>query len=153
MGRRDILSVYDPAASDSDSFVNQIGTLNGNPVACAAGLATLAELRKPGAYDRLHETGSKIRTAIVDICNRNGIPVYLAGEDAIFDIYFTNQPVLNYRDTLTADTQMMGRFNGGLLELGILKGHQKFYPSTVHTNEDVDNTIKAFEEVVPTLRS
>jgi glutamate-1-semialdehyde 2,1-aminomutase len=152
MGRRDILSVYDPAASDSDSFVNQIGTLNGNPVACAAGLATLAELRKPGAYDRLHETGSKIRTAIVDVCNRNGIPVYLAGEDAIFDIYFTSQPVLNYRDTLTADTQMMGLFNGGLLERGILKGGQKFYPSMVHTEEDVEKTIQAFEEVIPTLK-
>ena len=152
MGRRDILSVYDPAASDSDSFVNQIGTLNGNPVACAAGLATLAELRKPGAYDRLHETGSKIRTAIVDVCNRNGIPVYLAGEDAIFDIYFTSQPVLNYRDTLTADTQMMGLFNGGLLERGILKGGQKFYPSIVHTEEDVEKTIQAFEEVIPTLK-
>ena len=152
MGRRDILSVYDPAASDTDSFVNQIGTLNGNPVACAAGLATLAELRKPGAYDRLHETGSKIRTAIVDVCNRNGIPVYLAGEDAIFDIYFTSQPVLNYRDTLTADTQMMGLFNGGLLERGILKGGQKFYPSIVHTEEDVEKTIQAFEEVIPTLK-
>jgi len=152
MGRQDILSVYDPAVSDSDSFVNQIGTLNGNPVACAAGLATLAELRKPGAYDRLHETGSKIRHALVDACNRSGIPVYLAGEDAIFDIYFTSQPVLNYRDTLTADTQMMGRFNGGLLERGILKGGQKFYPSTVHTNEDVEKTIQAFEEVIPGLR-
>jgi len=53
---------------------------------------------------------------------------------------------------LTADGQMMGHFNAGLLERGILKGTQKFYPSTVHTQEDVDKTIQAFQEVVPTLR-
>ena len=48
---------------------------------------------------------------------------------------------------------MMGRFNGGLLERGILKGGQKFYPSMVHTEEDVEKTIQAFEEVIPTLKS
>jgi glutamate-1-semialdehyde 2,1-aminomutase len=76
----------------------------------------------------------------------------MCGEDAIFDVYFTTNPVVNYRDTLTADGQMMGRFNAGLLERGILKGGQKFYPSTVHTVEDVDKTIQGFQEVVPTLR-
>ena len=152
MGRRDILSVYNPAASDADSFVNQIGTLNGNPIACAAGLATLAELRKPGIYEGLHETGSRLRQALVDSCAENDIPVRMCGEDAIFDVYFTTNPVVNYRDTLTADGQMMGRFNAGLLERGILKGGQKFYPSTVHTVEDVDKTIQGFQEVVPTLR-
>ena len=152
MGRRDILSVYNPAASDAESFVNQIGTLNGNPIACAAGLATLAELRKPGIYEGLHETGSRLRQALVDSCAENDIPVRMCGEDAIFDVYFTTNPVVNYRDTLTADGQMMGRFNAGLLERGILKGGQKFYPSTVHTVEDVDKTIQGFQEVVPTLR-
>ena len=152
LGRSDILSVYDRAAVGADTFVNQIGTLNGNPIACAAGLATLAELRKPGVYEGLHETGSRLRQALVDSCAQNGIPVRMCGEDAIFDVYFTGNPVVNYRDTLIADGQMMGRFNAGLLERGILKGSQKFYPSTVHTGEDVDKTINAFEEVVPTLR-
>jgi glutamate-1-semialdehyde aminotransferase len=47
---------------------------------------------------------------------------------------------------------MMARFNAGLLELGVLKGAQKFYPSLAHTEEDVERTIDAFERVVPTLR-
>ena len=93
-----------------------------------------------------------MRQALVDSCAENDIPVRMCGEDAIFDVYFTSHPVVNYRDTLTADGQMMGRFNAGLLERGILKGGQKFYPSTVHTEEDVDKTIQAFQEVVPTLR-
>ena len=46
----------------------------------------------------------------------------------------------------------MSRFNAGLLERGILKGNQKFYPSMVHTQEDVEKTIQAFEEDVPGLR-
>ena len=151
-GRSDILSVYDQDVAGSDSYINQIGTLNGNPIACAAGLATLAELRKEGAYERLRDTGSRLRRALVDICAQNGVEVQMCGEDAIFDVYFTGQPVASYRDGLSADGRMMARFNAGLLERGILKSGQKFYPSLVHTDEDVEKTISAFGEVIPTLQ-
>ncbi len=152
MGRSDILSVYDQATAEADTFVNQIGTLNGNPIACAAGLATLAELRKGGTYEKLRDTGARLRRALVDTCAEHGIPVNMCGEDAIFDVYFTDRPVINYRDGLSADSQMMARFNAGLLERGVLKGAPKFYPSVVHTDEDVDRTIAAFQEVIPGLK-
>ena len=152
MGRADILSVFDRGASGDDTYINQIGTLNGNPVACAAGLVTLAEMRKEGTYQRMHETGAAIRSALVDICKENGVPVQSCGEDAIFDVYFSEQPVANYRDTLAADAGMMNRFNTGLLERGVLKGGQKYYPSAVHTDEDIEKTIQAFREVVPLIR-
>ena len=151
LGRADILSVFDPAEADSETWINQIGTLNGNPIACAAGLATLAELRKPGTYDGLRATGKKVREALVDICSEHGVPVQMCGEDANFDVYFTDRPVANYRDGLAGDSQMMARLNAGLLERGVLKGTQKFYPSVVHTEADVQKTIDAFKEVVPTL--
>ena len=151
-GRADILSVYDRGASDDDTYVNQIGTLNGNPVACAAGLATLKVMREPGTYPKMHASGAAIRNTLVDICNENGIPVQSCGEDAIFDVYFSEQPVTNYRDTLAADSAMMTRFNTGLLERGILKGAQKYYPSAVHSDEDVSKTIEAMREVVPLIR-
>ena len=153
MGRSDILSVFDQEAAEADSYVNQIGTLNGNPIACAAGLATLAELRKEGAYQQLRATGSRLRQALNEICADNGIAVQNCGEDAIFDVFFTDRPVTNYREGLAGDAHMMGRFNAGLLERGILKGGQKFYPSVVHTEEDVEKTIAAFKEVVPSLRT
>ena len=152
VGRGDILSVYDPESAGADGYVNQIGTLNGNPIACAAGLATLAELRKEGVYERVRETGGKVRTALMDICAQNGIAVQMCGENAIFDLYFTDRPVTSYRDGLSADTGMMNRFNTGLLERGILKGGQKYYPSAVHTEEDVERTIQAIAEVVPGLK-
>ena len=154
MGRDDIMAVYDQSLVDSDDYVNQIGTLNGNPVACAAGLATLAELRKEGAYEQLRETGRRVREALVDICAENGLPVQSSGEDSIFDIYFSEKPVNNYRDGLAADGGMMARCNAGLLERGILKGWpQKYYPSLAHTDADVERTINAFREVAPTLNT
>ncbi|MCH8349528.1 MAG: aminotransferase class III-fold pyridoxal phosphate-dependent enzyme [Chloroflexi bacterium] len=152
LGRADILSVFDPAEADSETWINQMGTLNGNPIACAAGLATLAELRKPGTYEGLRATGKQVREALVDICSQHGVPVQMCGEDAIFDVYFTDRPVANYRDGLAGDSQMMARLNAGLLERGVLKGTQKFYPSVVHTEADVQKTIDAFKEVIPTLR-
>ena len=152
VGRADILSVYDPESAGSDGYVNQIGTLNGNPIACAAGLATLAELRKEGVYERVRETGARVRTALMDSCAQNGIAVQMCGEDAIFDVYFADRPVVNYRDGLSADSQMMGRLNTGMLERGILKGGQKYYPSAAHTAEDIERTVQAIAEVVPGLK-
>ncbi len=152
LGRADILAVFDRGISDDETYVNQIGTLNGNPVACAAGLATLAVMREEGTYDKIREAGAAIRSALVDICHENGVAVQNCGEDAIFDVYFSDQPVANYRDTLAADRDMMSRFNAGLLERGILKGPQKYYPSAVHAEEDIDKTIQAMREVVPLIR-
>ena len=151
-GRADILSVFDRSSSDIDTYVNQIGTLNGNPVACAAGLATLEVMREPTTYTKMHSAGAVIRNALVDICNQNGVPVQSCGENAIFDVYFSDRPVSNYRDTLYADGAMMTRFNTGLLERGILKGAQKYYPSAVHSDNDVEKTIQAMREVVPLIR-
>jgi glutamate-1-semialdehyde 2,1-aminomutase len=152
LGRSDIMSVFDQSVVEADTHVVQIGTLNGNPIACAAGLATLAELRKEGVYEGLRETGGKVRQALVEVCAQNGVAAQMCGEDAIFDVYFTDRSVFNYRDGLSGDAGMMTRFNAGLLERGVLKGGQKFYPSMVHTEEDVERTIEAFKEVVPTLK-
>ena len=152
MGREDLMSVYDQSVAATDDYVNQVGTLNGNPVACAAGLATLEELSKEGAYDRLRETGGRVRRALVDISAEHGIAAQSSGEDAIFDLYFTDKPVYNYRDGLAADTALLAQFNNGMLERGILKGWpQKFYPSLAHTDADVEQTINAFREVAATI--
>ena len=154
MGKSDIMSVYSQSEVAADDYVNQIGTLNGNPIACAAGLATLDQLKQPGAYDRLRETGKTIRESLVSICSDNGIPVQSSGDDTIFDIFFSESPVTNYREGLMADSQMMSKFNIELLRHGILKSWpQKFYPSLAHTDHDIEQTLQAFKEVVPSLKS
>ena len=153
LGRDEIMSVYDRSEVDSDTFVSQVGTLNGNPVACAAGLATLEVLRDdPDAYRRVHGSGAALRNAMTELCREHGIPVQSCGEDAVFDYCFTDRPVNNYRDILSGDSAVMARLNAGLLDHGVLKGGQKYYPSAVHTDEDVERTIDAYRQVVPTLR-
>ena len=153
LGSQEVMSVYDRGAVSSDNYVDQIGTLNGFPIACAAGLATLAELRKEGAYERLRETGGRIRGALSEACEEQGFAVQSVGEDAIFDIYFADHPVENFRDGLAADGVPLGRLNAGLLERGIIKSWpQKFYPSMAHTDEDIDRTIEAIREVAPTIK-
>ena len=154
MGKSDIMSVYNQSEVSSDDYVNQIGTLNGNPIACAAGLATLEQLKQPGAYERLRNTGKTIRESLVSICEENGIPVQSSGDDTIFDIFFSESPVTNYRQGLLADSQTMTKFNAELLRHGILKSWpQKFYPSLAHTDDDIAQTIHAFREVVPSLKT
>ena len=153
MGSAEVMSVYDRGAVASDSYVDQIGTLNGNPVACAAGLATLEVLRQDGVYERLHHVGGNIRSALADSCQEQGFTVQSVGEDGIFDIFFAEHSVRNYRDGLAADGEPLGKLNAGLLERGVLKSWpQKFYPSVVHTDEDIDRTVQAIREVAPTLR-
>ena len=152
-GREEIMSVFDKAVAGTDSYVPQIGTFNAHPVSCAAGLATLAELRKEGAYDRLHATGRRLRDALERMCREAEIPMQPAGEDPIFGFYFTDQPISDYRSTLTGDTAMMTRFNQILMEQGILKSWpDKFYPSLAHTTEDVDRTIEVFESAIEKLK-
>ena len=153
MGRADVMSVYNRASVSADDYVDQIGTLNGNPIACAAGLATLAQLRQEGVYDRLRDVGGRLRRALTEACEEAGFQVQSVGEDAVFDIYFADHPVHNYRDGLAADAGLLARLNAGLLEKRIIKSWpQKFYPSIVHTDDDVDETIAAIQVVVPGLR-
>lgn len=153
MGRADVMSVYNRASVSADDYVDQIGTLNGNPIACAAGLATLAQLRQEGVYDRLRDVGGRLRRALTEACEEEGFQVQSVGEDAVFDIYFADHPVHNYRHGLAADAGMLAKLNAGLLEKRIIKSWpQKFYPSIVHTDDDVDETIAAIQAVVPGLR-
>ena len=92
VGREEIMRHLAPAMEDTGDFVQQAGTLNGNPVAAAAGLATLAELRKPGTYARLFETGRRLRTALQDAARAAGLPAQVAGEAPVFEIYLHGPP-------------------------------------------------------------
>ena len=152
-GRSEIMSAYDPSAVEPDSYVPQIGTLNGNPVACAAGLATLAELRKEGVYESLYDTGRRLRDGMERLAREAEIPIQLSGLDPIFGLYFTDQPVVDYRDTLKADAAKLMRFTTLLMEQGVLKAWpEKFYPSLAHTAEDVGETLEAFASAIEHLK-
>ena len=116
-------------------------------------MATLAELRKPGTYEQLRATGSRLRTALEEALRQAEVPAQVIGDDTIFDVYFTDQEISDYRSTLSASSETMQRFNRLLLGSGIVKGVQKFYMSLAHTEEDIQTTIQAYRDVAEQLRS
>ena len=143
-GREAIMRSLDPSLEGTPDFVAQVGTLNGNPVAAVAGLATLAELRTPGAYQRFHRIGAMAREGLAELVKRRGYPVQVIGEAPVFDLFFTDRPIEDYRSALTSDAALLKAFNQECLKRGVLKGSQKFYVSLAHTEADVDRTLEAF---------
>ena len=152
VGTEEIMSVCNSFKTEKDDFVSMVGTLSGNPVAVAAGLAALEIVKRPGTYERVNATGRKLMDALEQSFTQVGIPVQVSGVEICFDLYFTDQPIKNYRDTLKADTDMLAKYNRAMLKRGILKGGQKYYIGTCHTDEDVAQTIQAFQEVAEELK-
>jgi glutamate-1-semialdehyde 2,1-aminomutase len=152
-GRADIMRHYDSALTHGEEFVPQWGTLNGNPIAATAGLATLSQLRKPETYQRLRATGQRLRRGLQEVLDQAEIPAQVVGDDTVFDVYFTDKEITDYRSTLSADATLMQRFNRLLLEQGVLKGGQKFYMSLAHTEEDIQRTLEIFRDTAEQLRA
>ena len=150
-GREEIMAHFDKAKVGDENFLVQIGTLSGNPVAAAAGLATMAILKRPGAYERIHATGRELMGALGDLLKRAGIAAQVTGEPPLFDVVFTDETIRDYRSTLTGDADLMRRFNALLRERGILKGESKYYISLAHTPEDIAFTIDAWKSAIKEL--
>jgi len=144
-GRADIMKHFDAALEGSPEYVWQAGTLNGNPIAATAGLATLAELRKPGAYARLFATGTRLRDGLAALVPKHGMPAQVSGEPPVFDIIFTDQPVVDYRATLTADRRRIALFNEECLRRGVVKAVNKIYVSLAHSDADVEELLGVFD--------
>jgi glutamate-1-semialdehyde 2,1-aminomutase len=148
VGRTEIMRHLAPSLEGTPEFVIQAGTLNGNPIAAAAGLATLAELRRPGAYERLFATGTRVRRALADAARAAGLPAQVAGEAPVFEIYFTERPIDDYRATLTADAALHAAFTRALLERGVVKAAQKFYVSLAHGEDEIRRTTQIFSDAL-----
>lgn len=151
VGREEIMRHFDPALEGTEGFVPLVGTLSGNPIAAVAGLATLQELRRPGTYQRLFAIGRKVREGLKSALLEAEIPAQVVGEDPLFDVFFTAEPIVDYRSTRRANAHYLNRFNAILRAKGILKGQSKFYISLAHTEEDIAHTIAAFREAASVL--
>lgn len=153
VGNKEMMSAYDSSQVLKEDHVPQIGTLNGNPVAAAAGLATLHELKIPGAYDYLRDTGAYLRETLQRLLDEAEIPAVVSGIDPVFDVYFTDHPVFDYRSTLDSNKRMNKIFDDSLQENGVFKSPGKFYIGMCHSSEDVEKTVDAFKVAVAKLRS
>ena len=144
-GRADIMAHFDQAAVGPEDFTPQIGTLSGNPVAAAAGLATLRILKRPGAYETIHATGRALWSGMQAAFDAAGVQAAIIGEPVMFDALFTPpRPITDYRATLNADKQASKRFNAALRRHGVFKSDSKMYISLAHDDRDVSESIAAF---------
>jgi glutamate-1-semialdehyde 2,1-aminomutase len=146
------MALFDRSRTAADRFVPQVGTLSGNPVAAAAGLATLEILKRPGTYDRFFETGKKLMAALARALESAGLEAQVLGAPPMFDIVFAAGEVRNYRDTAGADSTKMATLNNLLRERGILKGDNKYYVSTAIDDVDVEQTIEIWSDAIAELR-
>ena len=149
-GRAEIMDYFAPAPG-RDAFVAQQGTLNGNPVAAVAGLATLSVLREPGTYERLFATGSRLKNALEELLRQAEVPAQVIGEAPMFDVVFTEHPVEDYRSALDRDRAKLMRFNSLLRARGIYKNDTKYYVSTAHGEAEVEQTIAAWKSALQEL--
>ena len=150
-GKNEIMAHFDKAKVGQDGFLMQLGTLSGNPVASIAGLKTMEILRRNGSYEKLREIGKKLMNGASDLLNSCGITHRIVGDPALFDILFTGRDVLNYRDTLGADSEKSNMFNKVLRENGIFKAGAKLYPCLALDNDDVEKTITAFGKAAESI--
>ena len=146
-GGKDLLEAYDATAVPQTGFIPLIGTLSGNPVACAAGLATLQILRDPGRYTSYWETGARLRNGLQSLLDHAEIPAVVSGVDVMFDVYFTDGQIENYRDTLV-DKSINAIFDQALMKRGVFKSAGKIYVGMCHTEGDVQATLEAFSDAV-----
>ncbi|MGD0410551.1 MAG: glutamate-1-semialdehyde 2,1-aminomutase [Verrucomicrobiota bacterium] len=140
-GRADIMDCLAPAGP-----VYQAGTLSGNPLAMAAGLAALEELSSGHAYARLEETGAALEAGMKEAARSAKIPAQFNRLGSMFCCYFTDQPVHNLADALRSDRARFARYFHALLEEGIYIAPSQFeagFISLAHTPEDIEKTVRA----------
>ena len=138
-GRRDIMTLADPALSSSPNFVHISGTLSGNPISAVAGLATLAELERPGVYERLHGLGERLRDGLAREMHAHDVGGSVIGSGPIAAVKFseTRRPRCDAPLRETVNRELIGR--GVLVQL-----QTKFYVSLVHTEREIDYAVDTF---------
>ena len=149
-GKREIMEQIAPQGP-----VYQAGTLSGNPLAMAAGIATLTQIKKPGFYDLLNERSEKLLSGLAEAARKSGIDVSAARVGSMLGIFFTDRKVTDYKSAKTSDLKMFSAFYREMLKEGIYLAPSQFealFVSSAHTEKHIEHTIEAAEKVMKGLR-
>ncbi len=149
-GKREIMRYIAPTGP-----VYQAGTLSGNPIAMAAGLACLTELSKNGNQQKLAEKTEKLAIGLKMLANRHSIPFQVQYVGGMFGLFFTKQQeITNFQQVMQCDTTTFNRFFHLMLEKGIYlapSAYEAGFMSLAHSDEDIDRTLAvadwAFEQL------
>ena len=148
-GRAEIMDYLAPLGP-----VYQAGTLSGNPLAMAAGLANLQELLAGHAYARLEERGAQLEAGLKAAAARAGVSVQFNRCGSMFCSYFTPEPVHNLADAMKSDRERFKKYFHGMLNEGIYLAPSQFeagFISTAHSEADIEKTVRAAAKVFETL--
>ncbi len=148
-GKYEIMKHVAPLGS-----VYQAGTLSGNPLAMAAGIATLKKLFEPNFYEKLEEKMVRLEAGMIDACMVSPVPVYFKRIGTKFGLFFTDHEVTDYSSAKSADTKAYAHFFWSLIERGVYFAPSQFeagFLSSVHTDELIDQTVLAARESFASL--
>jgi len=142
-GRADIMDLVAPLGP-----MYQAGTLSGNPLAMAAGIAQLKHLRdkKSEIYPRLESLSAKLVEGVAGVANEAGVKLCFNRVGSMFTWFFTEGPVTDWDSAEKSDTAAFGKFFGAMLDAGVYLPPSQFeaaFLSAAHTEEDVQKTVKA----------
>lgn len=150
-GKADVMKHFDKGKAGTGGFLMQIGTLSGNPIAAAAGLKTMEILRRPGQYEKLFSNGETIMKALNEHLSAAGHAHAVSGTPPMFDVVFTDKPIVNYRDVLNSDHDKVARLNKVVRARKILKSAGKTYISLALTDDDLSQTVDAIAEAAAAI--
>jgi glutamate-1-semialdehyde 2,1-aminomutase len=154
-GRAEVMATADPARKGTLQYAALSGTLSGNALACAAGLAALGELRRPGVYPRLHALGERLRVGLARRAAALGVPMQVLGDGPIAQPFFVapEAALASERDLRAADGPQATRFAHELLRRRLfVLPHTKLYLSLAHTDADIDFTLDVMEDALRAMR-
>jgi glutamate-1-semialdehyde 2,1-aminomutase len=148
-GRAEIMDLLAPLGP-----VYQAGTLSGNPLALAAGIAALELLEATDPYARLDALGRQVRDALAEACRTKGLAVQLPQTGSMFSLFFTGEPVRDYASALRADRALFARFFHACLRRGVYlppSAYETAFLSTAHEGAAVDRACTAMAEAIAEL--
>ncbi len=145
-GRAELLERCNPANKDQPGYAYINGTLHGNPIAAAAGLATLNVLSAPGFYNRFEAQCDHFRMALQSVPQRYGLPVRVTGQGSFWQFLFADQDPKNQMDVLASDMARSAALDTELLRNGVyvLPNVRRFF-SAAHSAQDLEETVAALD--------
>ncbi len=150
-GRKAIMEQVAPVGP-----VYQAGTLSGNPLAMASGIATLKRLQEPGTYEHLERMTSRLVQGIGEAAQKHGVPIYSRQVGSMFCAYFNSDPVTDFETAARSNVRQFGAFFRNLLENGVYIAPSQFeagFMSLAHSDEDIEKTVDAADRAFAAVKN